>query len=80
MGITAGADTQETYQGDQNNLDPGLRRRRFIIGQSLNATEAHLRFPILTREPLVRFLLILIASWGVLSTTAVAVWSPLQRP
>jgi hypothetical protein len=39
----------------------------------LNATEAHLRFRLLTRESMVRYLLVLLASWGVLSTAAVAV-------
>lgn len=34
---------------------------------------AHVRFRLLTRKSLVGFLLIVIAFWGVLSTTAVSV-------
>lgn len=52
----------------------GSRRRSFVMGRRMNDAEAHLRSRLPSRKSLVRFLLILIASWGVLSTTSVAVF------
>ena len=49
-------------------------RRSFVMVRRLNAAEAHLRSRRPTRTSLVHFVLVLIASWGVISTTAVAIF------
>ena len=57
VGVTAGADTQETCQGDQNDLDQGITSSSFRHGAKAESEEARLRFRSLGRESLEVFII-----------------------